>query len=258
MAIRRPRFKKQIGDPTTNLDPYICTLESGAMGLDVLTGGRIDVWGGNLVPYCGRSPYAITKLGTNLGNVQLAWKHWGKTLDRRRGYTWNNALADLKNGYWVIIQGDYDQFSLFTRCQDDFRGDHAVLAGPEFLKSGSILMADPLCSTFKYVSQVELRNYANKLGKKIYGTRWRGQIFYARIKPAVIPTMWGSGVPLNIRAVDPTGKKVAAAVKEAGHNYGAVVDMADLEAAMKKVGHNYGTTVDPSDVKWLLDWAAKH
>jgi len=189
MSVRLPHFKYQIGDPTTSLDPYICTLESGAMGLDVISGGKINVWGGNLVPYCGRSVSLIRQKGTNLDNVATAWSHWGKTLDRRRGYTWTNALNDLVQGYFVILQGDYDQFSLITRCQDSFTGDHAVLVVPEFSASGRVLMADPLCKTFKWVTQTELKNYANKLARRIYGSDWRGQIFYARIKPPVVPVL---------------------------------------------------------------------
>jgi len=186
MAIRRPIFKPQIGDPTTNLDGYICTLESGAMGLDVVSGGKINVWGGNLIPYCGRSKSDIIAHGTNLYNVKKAWAHWGqdKHYEIRAGLTWYSLLNDLKAGYWVELQGDYDQFSLASRCQDSFRGPHAIILGPEFTASGTyILSGDPLCKTFKYLPAKQLRAYAEKLGKQNWSP-WRGQIFYARFKPA--------------------------------------------------------------------------
>ncbi len=189
MAVRRPKFKYQIGDPTTWLDSHICTLECGAMGLDIISGGRIDVWGGNLVPYCGRSTALIVQRGTNLSNVAQAWKHWGKTLENRTGYTWANVLSDIRAGYWVILQGDYDQFSLSVRCQDSFLGDHAILVGPESTSNEEYLSADPLCRDFKYIPADQLRNYSQKLARRIYtnaGRRWYGQLFYARIKPAVV------------------------------------------------------------------------
>jgi hypothetical protein len=62
-------------------------------------------------------------------------------------------------------------------------GEHAVLVVPQFSAAGRVLLADPLCKTFKWVTQTELKNYANKLARRIYGSAWRGQIFYARIKP---------------------------------------------------------------------------
>jgi len=190
MAIRRPRLKPQMLDPTTTLDPYLCTMESGAMGLDVLTGGKINVWGGQLVPYCGRSPALIKQKGTNLHNVDNAWAHWGKNLDIRTGHTWLEALQDLNNGYWLIMQGDYDQFTFATKCQDSFFGDHAVIVGPEHLKDFATLAGDPLCRNFIYIPRLQLQHYTQKLGRRVYMQlygRWSGQIFYARIRPAAGP-----------------------------------------------------------------------
>ncbi len=79
---------------------------------------------------------------------------------------------------------------------------------------------------------------------------------YSGIFPDTEGGIWGSDVPLNIRAVDPDGRLVGAAVRKAGHDYGSRVDMADLKAALDKIGHDYGSVVDPSDVTYLLKWAA--
>jgi hypothetical protein len=64
-------------------------------------------------------------------------------------------------------------------------------------------------------------------------------------------------VPANIRAVDPDGRIVGAAVRKAGQNYGTRVDVSDIAAALKRIGHNYGTVVDPSDVQWLINWSVQ-
>lgn len=182
MSFRLPRFRKQIGDPTTWLDSYICTLESGAMALDAHTGGKISVWGGQLVPYCGKSSYQIQQGGTNLYNVQAAWKHWGQTFTVRNGNRWADLNADLNAGRWVIGQGDYDQFSLGTRCQDSFLGNHAILIGPKKTTDGTKqITGDPLCNDFRYISRGELKNYLEDFGRQVYrkaGIYWNGQILY--------------------------------------------------------------------------------
>lgn len=72
------------------------------------------------------------------------------------------------------------------------------------------------------------------------------------------PTLWAANVSSAIRSVDPSGAKVAAAIKKTGTGYGTVIDISDLQNAMRRAGHNYGSVVDPSDVVWLLTWAAKH
>jgi hypothetical protein len=71
------------------------------------------------------------------------------------------------------------------------------------------------------------------------------------------PTLWGSDVKAAIRAVDPAGRNVGIAIRRAGHSYGTVINIGDLEAALKLAGHKYGDVVDPSDVSWLLAWSAK-
>jgi hypothetical protein len=78
---------------------------------------------------------------------------------------------------------------------------------------------------------------------------------YCGLFPDTEGSIWGKDVSAANRAVDPDGRLVGAAVRKAGHNYGTLVDTADLKAALTKVGHNYGSVVDPSDVKWLLNWA---
>jgi hypothetical protein len=69
---------------------------------------------------------------------------------------------------------------------------------------------------------------------------------------------WGDDVPEDVRAIDPTARKVAAAIREFGHNFGSAINIGDLEAAMNRAGHLFGSVVNPSDVTALLKLAARH
>ena len=63
---------------------------------------------------------------------------------------------------------------------------------------------------------------------------------------------WGPDVSPEIRAVDPTAFRVAAAIRRTGHNFGSLIDLADLKVALTRAGHQFGSVVDPSDVQALL------
>ena len=63
---------------------------------------------------------------------------------------------------------------------------------------------------------------------------------------------WGPDVSPEIRAVDPTAFRVAAAIRRTGHDFGSLIDMADLKVALTRAGHRFGSVVDPSDVQALL------
>ena len=76
---------------------------------------------------------------------------------------------------------------------------------------------------------------------------------YCGIFPDTEGGIWGPDVKASIRVLDPDGRIVGRAVNNAGHNYGSLIDTADLAAALKKVGHNYGSVVDAADVQWLID-----
>jgi hypothetical protein len=142
-------------------------MESGAMALDFHTLGRVKLWGGQLVQHCGRSYSDIAAHGTNLNNLQTAWKYYGYTLTIKSGHTWADLLADLKAGHGVVLQGDYDQLSYGAKCQKNFYGAHGIYLNPEFYGT-AILMMDPLCGSPKWVSNAELRNFAEKFGRLVF------------------------------------------------------------------------------------------
>jgi hypothetical protein len=64
---------------------------------------------------------------------------------------------------------------------------------------------------------------------------------------------WGPDVGAEIQALDPSAKKVALAVRRAGHDFGTQVDMIDLKTALANIHHDFGTVVDPGDVQALLE-----
>ena len=173
----RPKFLAQLQDPTTTLDGFLCTLESAAMALDFQTGGRVQKWGGQLVPWCGRSPEEIRQKGTNLQNAEQAVNHFGGDLDIRDG-PWSDVIAELRKGNLVILQGDYDQLPNATSCQDTFEANHAVVLLPELDEArATVLSGDPLCGGFRWTPQDEWRAYAEDLALTQRGTRSR--LFYA-------------------------------------------------------------------------------
>jgi hypothetical protein len=171
----RPTFRPQIGDPTTVYDGRICTFSSGAMGLDYHTKGGIKVWGGQLAKKPGVDP----RDGGNLQELAKAWAAYGQNLNIKTGEPFSALVNFLKAGHGAVVQGDYDQLSLATKCQDSFDGDHAVYINPEF--SGTkVLMGDPLCKSWKWIELSELRRYMEKLGRR--NNLANGGVFFAITK----------------------------------------------------------------------------
>lgn len=168
----RPLFRPQYPDPTTTLDWANCTMASGAMMLDFHTQGKVQKWGGEL-----RKLSGDTSGGTNLDNLKTAWGKLGYTFIDRRGYSWGQAMADLKNGRGLVLQGDYDVLLGGHSCQATFDGDHAIYANPE-INSDGIVIGDPLCGKFKRIPVSVLKAYTEKLGRRVYGTTSPQKILY--------------------------------------------------------------------------------
>lgn len=180
-----PVFRRQIGDPTTTLDSHICTMECGAMGLEWETRGAVSVWGGELIPWSGRTEASIAASGSNLNDVARAWLHWGRLLTVRSGQTWSHVMSALGEGRAVLLQGDYGQFSLAERCQDSFEGNHCIILLPSIV-SGRILTGDPLCSTWHGRRETSLQAYAEAFGAAVFGTTSPQKILFAVSSPWII------------------------------------------------------------------------
>lgn len=180
-----PLFRRQIGDPTTHLDASICTLESGAMALDFTTHGQVSVWGGQLIPYCGRSVADIAKNGTNLFNVDLAWHHYGQDLDVRDD-PWEEAERVLRRGDAIVAQGWYGALPSIDKCSATFEAGHAFCVLPEFNGPGtSVMTGDPLCGGWKYMRLASLRAYMEELARKARNDENR--LFFGRAPKFVLP-----------------------------------------------------------------------
>lgn len=176
--VYRPIHREQIGDPTTGYDPYICTMESGAMALDFHTQGKVQVWGGNLLNKLNLSDADIRN-GLNMGNLKNAWAAYGYTLLDRRGYTWAQVIKDLKAGRGIVLQGDYDVLTGDDDCQPGFNGDHAIYLNPELYSDNTVVLkGDPLCEDFDKVPLSTLKKYAEKLGARVYGPSSPQKIFF--------------------------------------------------------------------------------
>lgn len=174
-------FRRQIGDPTTTLDRTVCLLESAAMVLDWHTHGGVQVWGGELVPWCGRSEDVIRANGTSLVNAQQAWAHWGQYLDIRAGEDWTRLVAYLAQGRAVILGGEYIDLGIY-RC-DDFTGGHAIAVLPYTNASGSMMTGDPLCGGFHFIPPGVLQAFAEAQGVAFYGVRSPQPIYFAVSRP---------------------------------------------------------------------------
>lgn len=180
-----PQFRRQIGDPTTYLDASICTLESAAMGLDFTTHGQVSVWGGQLIPYCGRKPADIAKNGTNLQNADLAWHHYGQDLDIRDD-PWEEVERLLRKGDGIVAQGWYDALPAIDRCSSTFEEGHAFFVVPLFNGPGtSVLTGDPLCGGFKYMRLSSLRAYMETLARRVRNDEDR--LFFGRAAAFTLP-----------------------------------------------------------------------
>jgi hypothetical protein len=199
-----PIFRRQIGDPTTTLDSYICGLTSAAMALDWHTRGAVQVWGGELIPWCGRTEAEIIAApGTNLGNAAQAWTHWGQYLSIRSGQTFDNLLAALREGRAIVLAGDYDQFSLAERCQDSFLGNHGILVLP-YYSDGRWVVGDPLCSNFKTIAETSLKDYAEDFGIQVYGATYPQKIAFAATRAWVLsiePPPSGQGSSVTVSSI---------------------------------------------------------
>jgi len=179
-----PIFRRQIGDPTTSLDGWICTLESAAMVLDWHTRGAVQVWGGELVPYVPGGADGIYGSGASLSDARAAWGHWGQYLDVRSGQHWTDLMACLADGRAVVLQGEYGEFTSAESCQDNFTEGHAISVYP-YLAGDRLLVGDPLCDDFRGIRVSSLQAYAEVLGAEVYGVTSPQKILFAVSRPWV-------------------------------------------------------------------------
>jgi len=178
-----PTFRPQIGDPTTWLDNSICQFESAAMVLNWHTRGAVDVWGGELIPWCGKSEAAINGQGANLTNMKQAWQHWNQHLELRGGQYFSDLIVALSEGRAVILDGIYAVLPNDETCSG-FSGSHGISVYP-YQVGDRLLVGDPLCHDFKGIKRSSLQAYAEAFGEDIYGIHSPQPIYFAVSGPWV-------------------------------------------------------------------------
>lgn len=168
MTYYLPRFRNQIGDPTTTRDAFLCTMSSGAMCLDYHTRGRISVWGGTLERH--QNDHSG---GTDLSDLGVAWRWYGQELMWGMTSGWAGLKAALSQGRSIVLQGDYDRFTGSNSCQLSYRGPHAIALFPS--DTAWAIVGDPLCNTFKTIAEPVVRAYAEKLNPRVQWAMSRAQ-----------------------------------------------------------------------------------
>lgn len=179
-----PIFRRQIGDPTTSLDRFMCVMESAAMVLDWHTRGATQVWGGELLAHTGVSEaQVIANGGTTLQMARNAWAFYGQNLEIRAG-SWTDFLRALGEGRAIVLITDYGEISPSERCQTSFEGNHAVSVYP-YDAGTKLLTGDPLCSGYKGYEADTLQRAAEAYGRASYGTGSPQRISFAVSRPWV-------------------------------------------------------------------------
>ena len=170
------------------------------MALDFTTGGQVSVWGGQLIPYCGRTVADIIGRGTNLIHVDTAWHHWAQDLDIRSD-PFEDVVRTLNAGDGVIAQGWYDALPTIDRCSATFDRGHAVYVHPLFNgNKTSVMVGDPLCAGFKYMRLTSLRAYMEQLARRERNDEKR--------------LFWGRAPRFQLPDTDPEEPEVPALVVE--------------------------------------------
>lgn len=173
MTYYLPIFRRQIGDPTTTRDGFICTMTAGAMALDYHTRGQIQVWGGDLEKH--QNDHVG---GTDLNDLKIAWAYYGQVMTPGTG-GWAGVTSALAQGKAVVLAGDYDQLTNYS-CQLGFDDDHAIVLIPSTDNQYGFVVGDPLCRNFKTIPASVIKAYAEKFSASVYFATSKAQ-------PAILP-----------------------------------------------------------------------
>lgn len=141
-----------------------CRMASIATGIDYQTLGRTLSTGAKM-----RARQSDQSGGTDSSDAKLAWATYDETLRVRDGYTFNDALADLRGGRLVHL--DVWHATIGAPCCVSGSGNygHTMAVAPE--KNGTRwLVADPWCKPPKWVwvEETKLRAGAEKWGSQVY------------------------------------------------------------------------------------------
>jgi hypothetical protein len=253
----------QLGPLGGSTGPYDCTawadrvvIATSTCGAKVPTGRTIRLQSNEPVPDP-RSP------GLNLFQAEAVAAKYGVNLDVRVGYqsvTWAEYERRRKAGQPAIIQVNYAAIadSKYDAGRG-FRGGHALA---ETTHATYDSLADGRAAgVFRWNGTIYTRAVIQSAAARLDiggGAHPRPGTVWAAFGPDVVPSIWGSDVPADIRAVDIDGYRVAAAIRKTGTDYKTTINMTDLETALRRAHIDYKTSVNPIDVVALLNWAKTH
>ncbi len=156
-----PAFKRMLDDPVTDIENKIAILEAGAMAIDWHTKGGIDIWGGDLIPWAGRSEGEII-LGAILDDVDNAWIHFGQNLRVRTGTPWDSVREAFIEGRAVVIAGDVSALS--SQYQHGaVEVGHGMVILPH-RRDEEVLVGNPHHIGYELVPESEIQSYAEAFG----------------------------------------------------------------------------------------------
>jgi hypothetical protein len=136
--------------------------------------------------------------GTDLWDVEKAWRHWGQELDIRSGAGWTAAREDHDAGRALILTGDGNVPGSAT-----FDGGHAICVLPETHSDGRWLQADPLCVGPEWVTEDSLRAWAEHLQPTVNYARTAAHPPAQEVDDVAMNA--GTGLTSNVRADVPAG-----------------------------------------------------
>lgn len=196
--------------------------------------------------------------------------------------TWAQILAHVRARHAVILPGRYGEIPFVRestysaskpargRSDSGFTGAHMIVLW-QFDSTdgvddpGHIVVSD---SDFGSASRPVVPPHSILRTEDLlqYWGAYAWSVCYTTTAPphTVLAPIWGSDVPAAIRAVDPGGRKIAAAFTKVSHqtpggafHYGSVINLSDIMAAYKRLGWKYSAP-NPANVKVLLKWAARN
>lgn len=146
-----------------------CTWTSGANGADASTGGKRNPNPDQVLAKVARHEETSPSTpGWSMTDLALAMTRLGIGFRNGSGGTWSDVVGLLDAGYYVTLQGDSDQFGNAT-CSGQFDGDHCIGIHPyrESIGQRRQRIDDPICPAARLQTREELRQYAEKLARKL-------------------------------------------------------------------------------------------
>lgn len=148
-----------------------CTWTSAANGADAATSGRVNRTPDQVHALVKSSEEtAATTPGWSLHDAKLALSRLGISSEIRTGQGWAAVEAAHRAGFYILVQGDSDQFGNGT-CSGTFDGDHCVGVHPGTRTNpeGTLewYLDDPICPTGRWETPGTLRRYAAKFNAGI-------------------------------------------------------------------------------------------